>query len=290
MDQRPQDQGRGEGACARRKGTPAGSTSGAPSAGGTGGESSGADESLALLVVEVPLTYRIADLKLYERLSTPQTRESFLRAVARREVVRYLGTLDEEQLLSTGRTEASEQLKKNVSQALADAQTGVDVVFCAIEGVHPPKETAGSYERVVQSQMFAQAEIERANLAASSELITAAGSSQTASGIADELTKLNAMSPGNDAYKAQYQKVQDLVRGAGGRVGSGLAAAQADRWSRHMTQRGLAEAYSGRLAAFRANPSLYFTQRYLETWRRSPRTRASTWLTTATRMCGCRST
>jgi regulator of protease activity HflC (stomatin/prohibitin superfamily) len=231
------------------------------------GESGAPDESLALLVVEVPLTYRIADLKLYERLSTPQSREAYLRAVARREVVRYLGTLNEEELLSIRRAATSEKLREKVEAKLKEAQTGVDVVFCAIEGVHPPKDTAGSYEAVVQKQLFAQAEIERANLDASSELISVAGSSKTAGAIADELAKLDSLAAvGGAPYTAQQAKVQEMVRAAGGRVGSGLAAAQADRWSRHMAQRGAAEAYAGRLAAFHANPSLYFSQLYFDTW------------------------
>ncbi|MBY0307320.1 MAG: hypothetical protein K2Q09_01120, partial [Phycisphaerales bacterium] len=237
---------------------------GAGSAGADGGN---ADESLSLLVVEVPLTYRIRDLRQYERLSTPGAREAFVRAVARREVVRYLGSLDEEDLLSARRAETNARLKDLVSGALVEARTGVEVVFCAVEGVHPPKDTAESYERVVQSQMFAQAEVERANLEASSELIGAAGSRQNARSIAAELEKLERLrAEGGEAFKAQEARVQEMVGAAGGQIGSSLAAARADRWSRHMTQRGAAEAYSGRLAAFHANPSLYLAQRYFDTW------------------------
>lgn len=225
------------------------------------------DESLALLVVEVPLTYRIKDLSAYEVLATPQSREAYLRAIARREVVRYLGTLNEDDLLSTHRGESSEQLKEMVSKALAAAKTGVEVEFCAIEGVHPPKDTAASYEKVVQSQLFAQAEIERATMDSNSSLIGAAGSQQGARAIAVELEKLEQLQGGApEAYKAQDEKVREMVRAAGGDVGSTLAMARADRWTRHMTQRGAAEAYAGRLAAFQANPSLYFTSSYFDTW------------------------
>lgn len=233
-----------------------------------GSNAEGADESLALLVVEVPLVYRISDLKQYERLATPQTRDQYLKAIARREVVRHLGTLDEAELLSSRRVETSEKLRNLVDAALKTAQTGVEVVFCEVEGVHPPKDTAASYEKVVQSQLFAQAEIERANLDSSSSLITAAGSQQAARAIASELdalTKLRDSKADAAAVRAQEEKIEGLVRSAGGAIGSGLASARAERWYRHMSQRGAAEAYSGRLAAFQANPSLYFATSYLET-------------------------
>ncbi len=226
------------------------------------------DESLALLVVEVPLIYRITDLQQYEQLATPQTRDKFLRAIARREVVRYLGTLDEDELLSTRRVETTDQLRTMVSKALAAAHTGVEAVFCGIEGVHPPKDTASAYENVVQRQLFANAEIQRAMLDASNVLINAAGSQQAASEIAAELDTLYRLQQAGapaEQVRAQEAKVEGMVHAAGGAVGSSLATARAERWSKHMSQRGAAESYAGRLAAFQANPSLYFATSYFDT-------------------------
>ncbi|HZW07316.1 MAG TPA: SPFH domain-containing protein [Phycisphaerales bacterium] len=242
--------------------------------------SASADESLSLLVVEVPLIYRITDLGKYEQLATPRTRDAYLRALARREVVRYLGTLSEDELMSSRRLETNNKLRALVDKALSDAQTGVETVFCAIEGVHPPKETASSYESVVQNQLFARAGVERASLDASSVLISAAGSQEAATAIAGELVKLDQLRDAlaasvraraadvaakDEAVKAQEQKVDQMVRAAGGAVGSSLATARADRWTKHMSQRGAAESYAGRLAAFQANPSLYFASTYFET-------------------------
>ncbi|MDP1663270.1 MAG: SPFH domain-containing protein [Phycisphaerales bacterium] len=226
------------------------------------------DESLALLVVEVPLIYRITDLEKYEQLATPQTRDKFLRAIARREVVRYLGTLDEDELLSTKRVETSEMLRTKVTEALKDAQTGVEAVFCGIEGVHPPKDTASAYENVVQRQLFANAEVQRATLDASNVLINAAGSQQAATAISAELDTLYRLQQAGASaaeVQAQEAKVEAMVHAAGGAVGSNLANARAERWTRHMSQRGAAESYAGRLAAFQANPSLYFATSYFET-------------------------
>jgi regulator of protease activity HflC (stomatin/prohibitin superfamily) len=226
------------------------------------------DQSLSLLVVEVPLVYRINDLKKYEELATPQTRDAYIKALARREVVRYLGTLDEDELLSTRRVETSDKIRKLVGDALTAANTGVETVFCGIEGVHPPKDTASSYEGVVQSQLFANVAVERANLEATNTLIGAAGSQQAATELAKELDAMDRLQQSKapaEQIKAQEARVEAMVRAAGGAVGSSLATARADRWSKHMSQRGAAESYAGRLAAFHANPDLYFATTYLET-------------------------
>lgn len=239
-----------------------------PAAATASSETAAVDESLALLVVEVPLVYRINDLSKYESLATPATRDAYLKALARREVVRYMGTLDEDELLSSKRVETSEKLRTLVSKALADASTGVEAVFCGIEGVHPPKDTAGSYEKVVQTQLFAHAEVERAMLEASNSLIGAAGSQQAATSIAAELDALDRLRQAKapaDQIAAQESKLEAMVRAAGGAVGSSLATARAERWTKHMSQRGAAEAYAGRLAAFQANPTLYFASSYFET-------------------------
>lgn len=228
------------------------------------GAAASADESLALLIVEVPLVYRIEDLEKYEKLATPQTREAYLKSLARREVVRYLGTLDEDGLLSSARVEASENVRKLVSDALAKANTGVKVVFCGIEGVHPPKETAGSYEKVVQSQLLARTEIERARLDASRALINVAGSQEAAERIAAKLDQLRVSPAGAPETKALEAEIEKMIRESGGQIGGKLATARADRWTKHMTQRGAAEAYVGRLAAFHANPDLYYASSYFE--------------------------
>lgn len=240
----------------------------APTTAADGSSAQAAVEPVALLVVEVPLVYRITNLKEYEELATPQTRDAFLRAIARREVIRYLGSLDEEELLSRKRIEASEKIKQLVTAALAREHTGVEAVFCAVEGVHPPKDTAAAFESVVSSQLVAQAVVDRARLDAVRALIGAGGSQRGAEAIAaeiDALDKLRQAKATPDAVKAQEAKIDAMVKAAGGAVGANLASARAERWTKHMSQRGAAEAYSGRLAAFEANPTLYFASSYFDT-------------------------
>jgi modulator of FtsH protease HflK len=233
------------------------------------------EQAGSLMVVEVPLFYRINDLAKFEALATPNSRDDFIRAIARREMTRYLTTLDEEQILGAKRAEASATLKQRVADALAAANSGVEVVFCAIEGVHPPRggseaATAKAYEALVVSELRAAANIELAKLDATKAMTKAAGSEEQALQLVDAQRKLlqlqESKAPAKDIQAAE-QQIESLIAASGGEIGSMLARARADRWTQQMTARGDAESYEGRLTAFNANRSLYFATRRLDVLR-----------------------
>jgi regulator of protease activity HflC (stomatin/prohibitin superfamily) len=267
----------------------AGRPAGAPGAGrAEQGAAGGGDEgSLAVVIVEVPLMFRIADLGKYEALAEPASRDGLIRSIARREKTRYLTTLEADQLVGVKRTEASAELRRRIEAALAQAEAGVEVVFCAIEGVHPPRGTEGAtaaaYEQIVGDQVRAIAKRAYAERDATAALIKAAGSVEAARAIVSGLDALEAMRagragravggagggganvPGPEAVAAQEAALDALVASAGGEAASILARARADRWQRVMLERGRAEAYSGRLAAFQANRRLYMATAYFQT-------------------------
>lgn len=57
-------------------------------------------------------------------------------------------------------------------------------------------------------------------------------------------------------------EVQRLLETAGGEAGERLLSAGAQRWTRHMTERGRAVLLEGQEQAYNASPSLYKSQNY----------------------------
>nr|MCU0689464.1 SPFH domain-containing protein [Phycisphaerales bacterium] len=254
------------------------STSLAQASGLTG---SAVDEARSLIVIEVPLHYRVrvnadgsSGLESFEKLAVPGSRDALIRSIAQREILKYLTTLTEDQILSSGRTAANAELKNRISAALDAAGAGVEVTFVAIEGVHPPRgnegATALSYEQIVSDQVRATTMRQFAELDATAAQIKAAGSVENAQAIVreiDRLSELSARKASEAEINAQQAKLDGLISGAGGEAAQILARAQADRWTRVMAARGRAEAYAGRLSAFQANPDLYMFTMYLDTLR-----------------------
>jgi regulator of protease activity HflC (stomatin/prohibitin superfamily) len=240
-----------------------------PAALGVRVESNGVTgRDLALVSVEVPVQYRVRDLKAYEVFAAPGAGDDLLTAIARREVVTYLSSVTEDDLLGHKRAEIGQELTKRIAQAFANAKSGVEVLFVGIEGVHPPKDTAEAFEKVVGNEQLRQELLEKARKEEIETLTEAVGTVTLARQIASEIDALNLLrSGGGDAaaQTAQELKIDNLILQAGGKAGVKLAEARAKRWETHMRRRGEAAAYNGRLAAYRANPTLYKANLYFQT-------------------------
>lgn len=230
-----------------------------------GGAEAGAAD-LAKIAVEVPLLYRVANLRMFEDFAPPQMRDVLLKSIAKREMNAFFATLTEDQLLGQARAAASAELNNRIRAAFTKANTGVEVVFCGIESVHPDKDVAPKFEEVVKSQQQYEQLVEIGQAEAITVLTTAVGSLELARSIAAEIDTLTGMQGNADAaaIRAQEQKIETLISGAGGKAAAMLARARADRWTKSMTERGRAESMEGRLAAYQANPSLFKARLYFE--------------------------
>jgi len=231
-------------------------------------------QDLGLMIVEIPLVYRIANVEKWDRFASPNSREDLLRARARREILIQLATLTEDDLVGAGRVGASDRLMKAVDAAIngpvdkGGLDAGVKVEFVGITGVHPPKDAATKYEEVVSALQQRERIIEGGRVAENEVLAGSAGDAETARRIVaeiDALVKLRDGKQGEAALAEQELKIEALIVTAGGRAGQVLAEARSQRWARHMNERGQAEGYNARLAAYRANPKLYMAGLYFNT-------------------------
>ncbi len=236
---------------------------------------SGAQENtsvaeLSLLAVEVPVHFVIRNVKLFDQFAVPGQRESLLTQVGRRVVTQYLGELSLHEVLATHRTKMPMELKARLERAfgaLNDGQgTGIEILFVGVNGVHPPTKVAPSFERVIIARQNRESLVEEARKSQITVLTETAGSVALAEEINDRLVELEAMrrKVGRDsvAYIEAELEVQRLLERAGGEAGELILAASANRWGRHMSERGRASLLRGQQEAYLASPALYRSNMY----------------------------
>ncbi|MDF1810171.1 MAG: SPFH domain-containing protein [Phycisphaerales bacterium] len=227
---------------------------------------------LSLLAIEVPVQYVIRNVKLFDEFAAPGQREQMLLQLGRRVVTQYLGELSISDVLANHRISMPVELKSRLEKAygeLNDGQgTGIEILFVGINGVHPPTKVAPSFERVIIAKQNRESLIEDAKKTQITTLAEIAGSVELASEINDKLITLVDLrrEVGRDA--AQYieaeLEVQRLIEKTGGEAGEMILSASANRWVRHMSERGRASLLQGQQEAYLAAPSLYQSNMYFD--------------------------
>jgi modulator of FtsH protease HflK len=230
---------------------------------------------LAIVSVELPMHYVVSNVQAYDMLGPPEQRDAILKAVAQRESTRFFQGTHLDEVLGFGRIAIGTALRERIQAAFdqlnatgagAPLGAGVKVVYVGISGVHPPKDTAASFESPVQADARKIANIMGAEADAVATLTTVVGDHRLAGQIVDELKKLQDLStqasPDVKAIAAQEFAVQQLIEKAGGKAGSALAQARADRWKRHMDARGKAARYVGQEALYAAAPDVFLSNEY----------------------------
>lgn len=250
----------------------------AASAGEQGGSALRSNElvDLAMVSVELPLHFVVSDVKAYSLLGPPELRDQMVLAAAQRTTTRFFQGTYLDQVLGYGRRELGEALRVEVQRALDNLNPGPDgkpigagvrVVSVGIAGVHPPKDTASSFEAPVQADARKVANVQTAEADSIQTLTQAVGDHRMAAQIVEELNKLAAMQTSRADPKeiaSQEFAVQQLIERAGGRAASLLAAARADRWKSHMDARGRAARYAGQITMYQASPDVFVAGQYFE--------------------------
>lgn len=242
------------------------------SADGSGG-GDGSDEAvdLALIAVEVPLQFSVTDVRAYSQLAAPGQEEKLFRSIGQRAINRYLSTLTIDEIMSSRREQLAASLRAAVERDLRELIGGVEAAgitirFVGAEGVHPPQKAAGSFEQVVEAKQTMEAVIEDARQYEVTTLSAVAGSAARAKQIADEIAALDAVKARGGVtgaeVAAQEARLEELIQRSGGVSGELLLAAQAERWEKHMAERGRSMLFAGQATAFAANPGLYRAERY----------------------------
>ncbi|MEM7622296.1 MAG: SPFH domain-containing protein [Planctomycetota bacterium] len=256
----------------------------------------GADESLddseaaadlSLVAIESPMTWAVGDLLAYEVLAVPGDRERVIRAMGQRALLLHAGgeSIDEilvgdrqafvaglEREIASGmdslsRVTLEAQLGPRSASALGEGRTAIELLNVGTGNVHPPREVAASFERVVQAAQIVETRIATAETEKIKVLSSVAGSVTRAEAIVDALGETDALrdsAAAIDELARQEQVVRAMIEGAGGEAGTLLLNASAMRWEQHMGERGRAALYQGQLAAFVAAPAVFRSQLYFD--------------------------
>jgi regulator of protease activity HflC (stomatin/prohibitin superfamily) len=143
---------------------------------------SGDRQNFQIVSADVRLDYRIglsdaaARASLYRADDLPGT----VRAIANREVVRYLASHTLDSLLETRQTVMADTIRRAVQTQLDRLSSGIDVVAVVIESVHPPAGASAAWHSVQAAQVRAEASVAQARGLAAQSLGDAQQQAETA--------------------------------------------------------------------------------------------------------------
>jgi len=247
------------------------------------GQAPGEGADLALVAAQIEMHYVVDDVEAYDRFAAPEHRDLLIRALGQRELTLMLGsrTIDEvlaeknriadrlrerlEALYSASQDASSDGLAGRIGPGLG-AEAGIDLLYVGTGLAHPPKDVVPSFERVIQARQSREATIESARTDRDRTLTAVAGGVEAATRIAGLIDRLGLLrdqgAPEVELTEIELE-IDRLLESSGGGAGARLARASADRWVRHMGERGSAALYAGRVQSYRAAPGLFMTREYL---------------------------
>ncbi|TDV15695.1 protease modulator HflK [Paraburkholderia caballeronis] len=118
-------------------------------------------QNFEIVSADVRLDYRVgasdadARASLYRAADVP----AVVRAVANREVVRYLASHTLDALIEARQTVIAERIRRAVQQQLDTLGSGIEVVAVVIESVHPPAGVSAAWHDVQAAQIRAAASV-----------------------------------------------------------------------------------------------------------------------------------
>ncbi|MFM1769909.1 MAG: hypothetical protein RJA22_2438 [Verrucomicrobiota bacterium] len=113
-----------------------------------------------LLAVGVPVQFQVVNLTNWAYRYSDAA--GLLKQLATREVVRYLVGVDVNEIMSTARFTAGEELRRRIQARADELQLGTRILFVGLQDVHPPVAVGAAYEKVVGSKQRRDADILRA--------------------------------------------------------------------------------------------------------------------------------
>jgi regulator of protease activity HflC (stomatin/prohibitin superfamily) len=113
-----------------------------------------------LLSVGLPVQYQLSDVRAWAY--NYSNAGELLKQVATREVVRYLVGVDVNEIMSTARFAAAEELQRRIQARADELRLGVKILFVGLQDVHPPVQVGEAYEKVVGAKQRREADILRA--------------------------------------------------------------------------------------------------------------------------------
>ena len=113
-----------------------------------------------LLSVSIPVQYQIRDVRAWAYNFS--NAGELLKQIATREVVRYFVGIDVNEIMSTARFTAGDELRQRIQAQANELKLGVQILFVGLQDVHPPVAVGAAYEKSVGAKQTREANILKA--------------------------------------------------------------------------------------------------------------------------------
>lgn len=134
-----------------------------------------APQEVNLAVVSAEIKYRIDENALMDYAYNSEDPQWVLRVIGYGEIIRFLASRDVMTLMKMKRREACDILHKRIQEEINTARIGIKVVAFLIADIHPPVDTAKSFEAVTGAIQQKEATILKARAYANRILPIARG-------------------------------------------------------------------------------------------------------------------
>lgn len=146
-----------------------------------------------LLAINVPVQYQVTNLLLWA--TNFANGGELLERSATREVVRYLVNVDLNEILTSGREKAANDLRRMIQQRADELNLGVRILFVGLQNIHPPVRIAPAYQAVVAALQEKEAKI----LEAEGYAARALPAAQAEATLRQRTAEINAIRTASDA-------------------------------------------------------------------------------------------
>ncbi len=234
----------------------------------------GESVAVSLLMVSVPIEYRIKDIGSY--LYTYDDPEKLMENVAYQYLSDYAASVDIDEVIGPGRTKFNEDLKGLLQGRLDEVGVGIEVVFVGIRGAHPPAQTgvAAAFQSVVSAQTRMGATINAARGEARKILTAMTGTESHALALDEAIRAKRGLPSDAPQRPAARQRVEDLLVGnseegiapISGEAAKLIAEARARASRKISDAQAKVQVFGTQVAAYQAAPALYLQRKKLEVY------------------------
>ena len=230
--------------------------------------------AVSLLMVSVPIEYRIKDLKAY--LYTYSEPDELLEAVAYRYLTDYAAGVDSDVLMGPGRDGFNRDFRAELQRRVDQLGLGLEIVRAGMGDAHPPAEkgVAQAFQSVVAAQTSMGSLVNAAEGEAQRILTSLAGTATRATALDEAIRQRDSIPSGSTEAVGAGARVAELLRGdpardvppISGRASAMLAEAEAEASNQTSLAASKALSFGTQVAAYHAAPQLYLQRKKLEVW------------------------
>ena len=215
---------------------------------------------VSIINLSIPVQFRVKDLYAY-RYNNADTRK-LLEAISYREIINYAASAKiqgEESLFGSGRLSAAKILSERIQTQADKLDMGVEIVFIALQGIHPPVKVAPDYQAVIGAVQKKQALILSMMAQRNKDLTSLAGSTKQADLLYELAKKLqNAKTP--EAATALRVEFEAAVDNASGEIFKALRQAKSYAYQTSTLAEATGKRFQEQIKAYRAAEDIYWQE------------------------------